>query len=414
MSDSTAVKSLRIPVFDGKVQNYQVWVTRFRAYAGVFGFAAALIEGGEINLPTTEETEVDETSDTDAPIRAAKKRNAVAMANLTMAFTTDEAMSLVYDAASTDWPAGLAWKIMLAMKKKYQPDDTISRVELRRQLNSVAMKRNEDPATLFEQLSGIKNRYNTTSTRISTEELLAVIIDSAHEDYQSVLTSEQRRLGTAITMGDLQSAMNQQWRATHGGAHNKNDGVEEMNLSAFNGECYKCGKQGHRANDCKSKGKGRGKMNGKSGQKFKGECFHCGKKGHRETDCWQKDKNSKKRPDGYNKPGQESGLASGDGLEYEYLLCGVEQQWVEVDHEDSCNGSVGEELLGDMHEFVLGSIAFATDQRMLNDPNVWIADTGASTHSTPHGIGMSNCKGGSVKDSIMIGDGSSVRASKVG
>ena len=150
MSDSTAVKSLRIPVFDGKVQNYQVWVTRFRAYAGVFGFAAALIEGGEINLPTTEETEVDETSDTDAPIRAAKKRNAVAMANLTMAFTTDEAMSLVYDAASTDWPAGLAWKIMLAMKKKYQPDDTISRVELRRQLNSVAMKRNEDPATLFK------------------------------------------------------------------------------------------------------------------------------------------------------------------------------------------------------------------------------------------------------------------------
>ena len=31
--DSTAVKALKLPSFDGKEESYQVWVIRFYAYA---------------------------------------------------------------------------------------------------------------------------------------------------------------------------------------------------------------------------------------------------------------------------------------------------------------------------------------------------------------------------------------------
>ena len=184
--EGLATKSLRLPTFDGKPEHYQVWITRFRAYAGVLGFSASLKDFGETSLPATEEEDLDELDTVQVPRIKARKRNAVAVANLTMAFTTDKAMSIVYDSATTSWPSGLAWKIIKAMKKKYQPEDTISRVELRRQLNAVTMKRNEDPATLFEQISGVKNSYNTATQTISKEELIAVIIDSAHADYQAV------------------------------------------------------------------------------------------------------------------------------------------------------------------------------------------------------------------------------------
>ena len=74
---------------------------------------------GETNLPATEEEDLDETDSDQVLTIKARKRNAVAVANLTMAFTTEEAISIVYDSATTSWPSGLAWKIIKAMKKKY-------------------------------------------------------------------------------------------------------------------------------------------------------------------------------------------------------------------------------------------------------------------------------------------------------
>jgi hypothetical protein len=70
------------------------------------------------------------------------------------------------------------------------------------------MKKDADPVTLFEQLSAIKNRYNTASRKIEEEDLIAVVIDAAPEQYQLVLTNKQLRLKNALTMEDLDKAMN--------------------------------------------------------------------------------------------------------------------------------------------------------------------------------------------------------------
>ena len=42
------------------------------------------------------------------------------------------------------------------------------------------------------------------------------------------------------------------------------------------------------------------------------------------------------------------------------------------------------------NEFGLGSLGFPMTKNMLSDPNVWIADTGASTHTTSSTIGLVN------------------------
>jgi hypothetical protein len=42
------------------------------------------------------------------------------------------------------------------------------------------------------------------------------------------------------------------------------------------------------------------------------------------------------------------------------------------------------------HEFLLSNVGISCDAKILTDPNVWIADTGATIHSSPHEWRMQN------------------------
>ena len=58
-------------------------------------------------------------------------------------------------------------------------------------------------------------------------------------------------------------------------------------------------------------------------------------------------------------------------------------------------------------------LTFPTDQSFLSDPNVWIADTAATVHTTPHFHGAVNKRDATSEDSITVGNGSSETAAKI-
>jgi hypothetical protein len=128
------------------------------AYASVHQFTQALKTGGETNMLARDDDVVDIT--THPQVAKAKKRNTIAMANLTMAFTSETTMGLVYKAQTKEWSGGLAHLVVAALKAKYMPDDVITEVALRRMLSKVKMKKDEEPSILFEQLIAIENRFN--------------------------------------------------------------------------------------------------------------------------------------------------------------------------------------------------------------------------------------------------------------
>jgi hypothetical protein len=137
----------------------------------------------------------------------------MAVANMMMAFTTDGTMALVYKSKMSAWPSALVHLIADALKANYRPQDTMTRVELRHQLNKVKLKKGADPAMLFEQISSFKNKYNTLTRQIDQEDLIAVVIDTAPVEYQSVLTNKQLRLQNNITLEVLlRIAMKALWR----------------------------------------------------------------------------------------------------------------------------------------------------------------------------------------------------------
>jgi hypothetical protein len=97
------------------------------AYASVHHFTQALKTCGEATMPVSDDVTVDVT--THPQVVKAKKRNAIAMANLNMAFTSEMTMGLVYKAQTEEWPGGLAYLVVAVLKAKYMPGDVITKVE---------------------------------------------------------------------------------------------------------------------------------------------------------------------------------------------------------------------------------------------------------------------------------------------
>jgi hypothetical protein len=109
MDSNSDAKSLQLPTFDGKYENFQLWWVRFMAFATICKFAQALRSGGENELiGQSENAIVDETTSSGKAVSAAMKRNAYAVASLTIAFTSEATMGLIWKAMTTDWPGGLA------------------------------------------------------------------------------------------------------------------------------------------------------------------------------------------------------------------------------------------------------------------------------------------------------------------
>ena len=160
MSDDEYVsKRVTLPKFTGVHKDFQVWWTRFMAFASVYQFMQAIGESPEADLPISNAASIDKTTDEGKRQAGCKNRNNVAMANLTMAFGTQQLLGLIYKAQTTAWPGGLAHLVVQGLKKKYQPVDMVSMVEMRQAMNGVSMKKDDDPSTLFEQISGIDNRF---------------------------------------------------------------------------------------------------------------------------------------------------------------------------------------------------------------------------------------------------------------
>jgi hypothetical protein len=168
-------------------------------------------------LPVSETSMIDERNTGGKKLAVAVKANLQAMACFTMTFTKACLLLLAAKAKKTaEWPIGLAYLVVEPLKKKYMPDDQLSKVEARKALNKVSMKSKEDPTVLIEKLRMIKAMYmESTMVTIDETEMIAVVMDKTRADYKSILTTEIKRDGGG-TLDDLEELLHLQWRALYG------------------------------------------------------------------------------------------------------------------------------------------------------------------------------------------------------
>ena len=369
--------TVSLPTFDGSEEKFAAFWTRFQAYAQMKGFAAVLKEN--VLLPATADEVVSATDQDKAEKDKNRKANHVAMAMLTMAMVNEGDLAFIYQSYTNEYPGGLVHKVVSAMMEQYRPKDRISRVEMRQALMSLKMGSNENPKLLFERIAGIQNKYNLGATKIDPEDLIAAVLTKAPAKYAGILTAEARSKGDQLTLLDLKTAMMQHWRILSGKEdEDEEESGKELSLTAFGGICYKCGEKGHKAFKCPKADK----KDNKGKKRFNGKCHLCGKEGHKKAQCWELESNKHLRPKNWvSAKEQEKGLAASNGVEY--LLMAYEKQ-------------------------------FPGSTSLLKDPNVWIADTGATTHSSPHEEGMIELDGVSETDGITMGNGTSEKVVKMG
>ena len=325
-----------------------------------------------------------------AEIRAGQ-RNDTAVAQLTMSFQTAGLFDKVNQVKTTDWPDGLATSIVTRLKQDYQPIDRISRIEMRRKMNEVSMMNDDDPKVIFKQISTIRNHYAGLCIVVEDEDLMTSVMEKALAQYASVLVVEERVRGNALTLTHLEQPMRSQYRIFKERKDKTNHG--ELLLTGFDGKCYKCNKVGHRANKCPESNTGSSRYDRNNGQdkrggRFKGKCNNCGKEGHKGADCWQKEENADKRPYFYRKGEGKKGMTSKNN--------------------DASSDS----------EFLLMTknkgLTFAANDSLLADPNIWIADSSATSDTTAYEIGTTNTKMASDKDNITDASGNNVSGKTVG
>ncbi|CAB9517816.1 unknown protein [Seminavis robusta] len=132
-----------------------------------------------------------------------------------------------------------------------------------------------------------------------------------------------------------------------------------------------------------------GKKNFKEKFKKKGPCWECGGP-HFKRDCWELPENASKRLNNWvsrktNNGGGEVGGATITGWKGHSIMCAT-----------------------------TGLQMFPDSMEVLNDPDIWVADTAATTDMTRHITGLFRLKDADKSDSAMTSNGTLSNAKKIG
>ena len=295
MSDDKDSSTARVPKFSGKKDDWHVWSTQFKALLGYKECHTALTDGG-FYLPNSDSELLDETTDADK-IKA-KKCNAKAMFLLTMAMVEQEDLEEVTSTHSSQWTTGLAHVAWSNLKTIYEPDDTMTFVEVEEKKQAIKMANaNEDPKVMFQKLQKIKKEYERLQEPISDTQLMVQAQIGAHPMYQQTVLNALAENNATLQTVKVAMAKHYRFVQVRNGNKNKAE-VSLVVAGTFSGNCNMCGQQGHKARNCPNGSNGgNNNNNGNKTKKFTGKCNGCGKQGHKLIDCWLAEANKNKRPE---------------------------------------------------------------------------------------------------------------------
>jgi hypothetical protein len=80
---------------------------------------------------------------------------------------------------------------------------------MRQKLNQITIQKERNSILFLERLASIQDRFLATGLKIDESELIAVVLDVAPVEYQSVLTAEQSLRKGEHTLLNLEIFMRQ-------------------------------------------------------------------------------------------------------------------------------------------------------------------------------------------------------------
>ena len=349
------VQTIRILQFSGKDEDWNRWSKTFIATAGIRGYRKALIADEEDDMPTAE-------------------INLKAYNDLLLSCQDDVTFGIVEEATSEMFKEGDARVAWNNLKKKFEPNTGAAKVHLKLEFQQMTLEEGEDPDEWINKLQLIRRRLKVFGADISEDDLILHILNNLPKTYETTEEICEDDLTRGIlTFESLRERLRAKFRRSKTSDSMKKDEVA-LFTKQFKGTCNVCGKIGHKGVDCftleknkrkkeeymkkmnNRKNKGKGKQD-----KSKVKCYSCQKMGHYSNEC----------PDKKNK-NENAGLTA---VESEVALV--------MKKEDD-----------------------------YDSPNIWIGDTGATSHMTGDLKGMFEVR--QVENIIQIGNGTEMKTTAVG
>jgi hypothetical protein len=200
-SDDDEPSSVKIPVFRGTDEKWDVWKAQFKAYAHHKGFLKVLL-GDEVAEPET-------TVITEKGKLRIRKANDTAYASLIMACKSG-AFGHVNGARDKDFPNGsakLAWDKMV---KVYESNTMSDMVELMDKWSKCTLDGDSNPDVWFNDLAQIRERLTKTKAPISDETAVAHIITKLPESYRPLVVG-LKLSSTVYSVEDIQKEVRDFW-----------------------------------------------------------------------------------------------------------------------------------------------------------------------------------------------------------
>ena len=179
--DKLSTKSVKLPVFSGDHKHFQTWWFQFSAFATMWKFKSAIGQSEELDLPESKTVALNTDTNVAEKQKMAKKRNAIAFANLTAALDSPSLIGILMRAQTTAWPSGLACNVIKQLFEKYELKDTVSLIDMNHLKQKIGLSNAQgNPQELFEQIAAIENQFKT---EIPEAEKVAMVIKKLPVEY---------------------------------------------------------------------------------------------------------------------------------------------------------------------------------------------------------------------------------------
>ena len=302
---------------------------------------------------------------TDPTVKADAELNVQVYNDLILSCQEEVSFGIIDESVSTDFPDGdarLAWK---NLKARYEPNTGAAKVQLKQEFHQMKLESaDEDPDPWLTALELKRRRLKTLGTTMEDDDMILHILNNLPKEYETVVELCEEDL----SRGNINLAtVKERIRARYNRLQKTNESMDEaialMMRSQFKKSCSVCGKIGHKGTDCFTLERNKDKK-----EAFLKKLEEKRNKGR------NKRSNNKRNGNRKNNEEKEKNIAM---------------------------TTIDDEM-----------ILLADDNLKVFHENIWVADSGATTHMTNSLDGMFDLK--DADTTISVGDGRKMNTKKIG
>ena len=216
---NNGVTTLKVPVYSGKKEDFQMWWFQFTTHATVHGFGDLLVPTKHNDLP---DTLAEGSNDTEAQ-KKMRAKHTTALYHLLLAMGNNQRnVQYVMKTKTNEWPSGLVHKVVEKMQKDHNPEDIASHLESKVKLQQLSLASNEDPQNLFDAITNIQSEHKD----VSEVDLIAGLIGALPMEYSQVITNVQLNEGNNLTYEKVENTVTTHYRTLNAMNTGKSEGRE--------------------------------------------------------------------------------------------------------------------------------------------------------------------------------------------